>query len=234
VQEWISGGLFSDITGGRLWRNELYTVYTNPFGPLVEENIAFDVERSAAALFGVVTYGTHMTMYLGEPNDGLRVWVPTRSHTKQTWPGYLDNSVAGGIASGFSPLDTIVKECEEEASLDPTEVRKRIRAVGCVSYMTKTASGFLQPEVQFTYDLRLQSSDDSLQPKPSDGEVESFALCDLTECLREMKAQRFKPNCALVLIDFLIRNGYIVPEDEPHYFEIVTRLHGRMGFDCIY
>ena len=84
VQTWIDAGLFSDITGGRMWRGELYAVYTNPFGPLVEGNVAFDVERSAAALFGVVTYGVHMTMFFDDPSDSLRVWVPTRSHTKQT------------------------------------------------------------------------------------------------------------------------------------------------------
>jgi hypothetical protein len=84
VRKWIDSGLFSNITGGRLWRDELYAVYTMPFGPLTKDNIAFEVERSAAALFGVVTYGVHLTMYFDDPNDGVRVWVPTRSHTKQT------------------------------------------------------------------------------------------------------------------------------------------------------
>jgi len=235
VQTWIDAGLFSEITGGRMWRGELYAVYTNPFGPLVESNIAFDIERSAAALFGVVTYGVHMTMFFDDQRDNLRVWVPTRSHTKQTWPGYLDNSVAGGIPSGLSPLETIVKECEEEASLDESEVRKRIKAVGCVSYLTKTKHDFLQPEIQFVYDLKLETGgQDRLQPRPSDGEVDSFELCELHDCLQKMRAGRFKPNCALVLVDFLIRNGYLTPEDEPHYFEIMTRLHGKMGFECIY
>jgi len=235
VQRWIDSGLFSNVTGGRLTRGELYSVYKNPFGPLTKDKIAFEIERSAAALFGVVTYGVHMTMYYDDPNQGLRIWVPTRSHTKQTWPGYLDNSVAGGIPSGLSPFESIVKECEEEASLPEEEVSKRIRSAGNVSYLKITKHGFLQPEVQFIYDLKLHSEGiETLQPKPSDGEVASFELCGLDDCVSKMKARRFKPNCALVIVDFLIRHGYITPEQEPHYFEISTRIHGRMSFECIY
>jgi 8-oxo-dGTP pyrophosphatase MutT (NUDIX family) len=68
----------------------------------------------------------------------------------------LDNSVAGGVAGGTSVLDALVKEADEEASLDPELVRKRARAVGSVSYFHQTKAGWLQPEVQFVYDLRLE------------------------------------------------------------------------------
>lgn len=84
VLSWIEAGWFSKVTGGRLWRDELYTVYKNPFLPFSAENVAFEVERSAAALFGVVTYGVHLTMYCEDPTKGLLIWVPTRSKTKQT------------------------------------------------------------------------------------------------------------------------------------------------------
>jgi hypothetical protein len=36
---------------------------------------------------------------------------------------------------------------------------------------------------------------------------------------------RFKPNCDLVIIDFLVRWGYITPEDRD-YIEIVKGLRG--------
>jgi hypothetical protein len=55
----------------------------------------FSMERSACALFGVVTYGVHMTVYEQKGNadvgvgeaDGkvpMRVWVPRRAATKPT------------------------------------------------------------------------------------------------------------------------------------------------------
>lgn len=28
-----------------------------------------------------------------------------------SWPGLLDNSVAGGITSGDTPLETVIREC---------------------------------------------------------------------------------------------------------------------------
>ena len=52
-----------------------------------------------------------MTAYVKTPDGQYRFWIPKRSSTKETWPGYLDNSVAGGITSGDGPLEAIVREC---------------------------------------------------------------------------------------------------------------------------
>jgi 8-oxo-dGTP pyrophosphatase MutT (NUDIX family) len=89
----------------------------------------------------------------------------------------LDNSVAGGIAGGTTAFDTLVKEAAEEASLDPQLVRKRARAVGAVSYYRQTKAGWLQPEVQYVYDMRLEPGEVRLVPM--DGEVEFFKVCRL-------------------------------------------------------
>lgn len=48
VESWRAAGVFEVLKG---WRNELYAVYS-PHGQLY-----LNLERSAAALFGVVTYG---------------------------------------------------------------------------------------------------------------------------------------------------------------------------------
>jgi len=196
----------------------------------------FSMERAACALFGVITYGVHMTVYeqrQGDDGDadrgGVRIWVPRRAATKPTYPGMLDNSVAGGIAGGTSALDTIVKEAAEEASLDPELVRKRARAVGAVSYYRQTDAGWLQPEVQYVYDMRLEPGEAQLMPR--DGEVESFKLMSVDEIVPRMHAGEFKPNCALVLIDFLVRHGYLTPENEPRYVEINQRLHGQFDLE---
>jgi hypothetical protein len=104
---WRDTGIWSDIIGPRKWREELYPVYLDPFGPHVhlengkralkdgtlEEdeaeqacpNYAFSMERSACALFGVVTYGVHLSSYQVDENSQLRMWVPRRARTKQTY-----------------------------------------------------------------------------------------------------------------------------------------------------
>lgn len=44
----------------------------------------------------------------------------------------------------------------------------------------------------------------------ADGEVEKFMLLSVPEVSRILRTSKlYKPNCALVLIDFLIRHGYV-------------------------
>ncbi|KAI0292906.1 NUDIX hydrolase domain-like protein [Russula brevipes] len=227
-------GSFADVIGGKRWRAEFYDVYrsASASGP---EGYVFSMERAACKLFGVITYGVHMTVYEqrsgagGADADAMRIWVPRRAATKPTYPGMLDNSVAGGIAGGTSAFDTLVKEAEEEASLDPELVRKRARTVGSVSYYNQTKAGWLQPEVQYVYDLRLEPGEARLAPM--DGEVESFELMSVDEVVSHMHAGHFKPNCALVLIEFLVRHGYLTPENEPRYLEINQRLRGQFDLE---
>ncbi|KAN0109057.1 NUDIX hydrolase domain-like protein [Russula decolorans] len=256
-------GAFAEVIGGSRWRSEWYDVYLAPGGALRTDDgrdpltlvevpttsdsasgpesesssgygaYAFSMERSACALFGVVTYGVHMTVYEQKGDaDGeipVRVWVPRRAATKPTYPGMLDNSVAGGIAGGMTAFDTLVKEAAEEASLDPQLIRKKARSVGAVSYYRQTDAGWLQPEVQFVYDMRVEPGEARLAPM--DGEVESFKLMSIDEVVSRMHAGEFKPNCALVLIDFLVRHGYLTPENEPRYLEINERLHGKFEIE---
>lgn len=80
TEKWRDSGLFSNIISPLLWRDELYPVYIDAFGPRTEDRVAFVLERTACALFGLVTYGVHMTMY----TEDWKIWVPTRAKAKQT------------------------------------------------------------------------------------------------------------------------------------------------------
>ncbi|KAK5117395.1 hypothetical protein LTR62_006013 [Meristemomyces frigidus] len=221
------------------WRDELYPVY----GP--NRELLFSIERAASALFGIVTYGCHMTAYSRtkrlDQDDGaeqeteLKIWVPRRAATKQTYAGMLDNTVAGGIATGESILDSMVRECAEEASLAEDLVRSRAKAVGAVTYFhirDERAGGetrLLQPECEYVFDLELP---EDVVPKPSDDEVEGFELMGVHEVKERLRQGEFKPNCALVLIDFFVRHG-IIASEEPWYVEIVARLHRRLEFPTL-
>ncbi|KAF9556824.1 nudix hydrolase 20 [Agrocybe pediades] len=244
-ERWRDTGLFSDVCGPKQWRDELYPIYSDPFGvhdhPRTagrkdELNFAFEIERSAAALFGVVTYSANLNIYdevFGEGSErALRVWVPTRAHTKPTFPGLLDNTVAGGIPSGMPIFECLVKECIEEANLDPDIIRKYARAVGSVSYFSRAASGWLQPEVEYTFDIVIPSGADlsRFTPSPLDDEVESFEFVSHDRLLEKLKQGLFKPNCGLVIIDLLIRLGYITPDNEPNFAKIINRLHGNFDY----
>ncbi|CAE6540814.1 unnamed protein product [Rhizoctonia solani] len=115
-----------------------------------------------------------------------------------SWPGFLDNSVAGGIPVGISPFESMIKECEEEASLAEDVARKHVKGVGAVSYFFQNSRGNLQPEVEYMYDMLCPSANDpAFVPKPLDGEVESFELMNWEAVIEKMKAGEFKRNSAL-------------------------------------
>lgn len=211
------------------WRNELYPVYDRG-GELL-----LSMERAASCLFGIVTYGCHMTAYTKTTgaSSGMKIWVPRRAKTKQTYGGMLDNTVAGGIATGETPFSSMVREAGEEASLEEEMVQRRTRACGAVTYFhirDAQAGGetrLLQPECQYVYDLEL---DEDVTPRPSDDEVEGFTLMTIDEVQSAMRSGEFKPNCALVMLDFFIRHGVLTAENEKDYVEICARLHRRLEF----
>ncbi|GAA6044359.1 hypothetical protein JCM8097_008407 [Rhodosporidiobolus ruineniae] len=249
VRGWKMAGMFLDQLGG--WRDEDYTIYgpVSPpsfdeknANPLPGSNEAFRMERSACALFGVATFGVHCTAYVEEEGKPLRLWVPRRSSTKQTWPSMLDNTVAGGITAGDLPRYSILRECAEEASLPPHFVAPRLKQGGVITYCYRTKEGWVQPEVQYIYDLPLPppalaatltptGEPASYNPttNPDDGEVESFELLDLEDVVERMVRGEFKPNCALVLLDFFLRHGLLTSESDTRFLEIATRLHRPLG-----
>ncbi|KAL8731648.1 MAG: hypothetical protein Q9166_003336 [cf. Caloplaca sp. 2 TL-2023] len=212
------------------WRNELYTIHReDSIEPMGERVIS--MERSGSPLFGIVTYGVHMTAYVNT-QDGMKIWVPKRAQGK-TYGGMLDNTVAGGIATGEQPFDCIVREAAEEASFPEELVRSRAKPCGTISYFSFRDEraggerGLLQPEVQFVYDMEVGAD---VIPKPCDDEVEDFRLWTIGEVQGALLEGLFKPNCALLLLDFFIRHGILTAQNEKHYVEIVSRLHRKLPF----
>jgi len=179
------------------WRNELYPVYGSNGELLVE------IERSACPLFGVVSYGIHMTAYVESKEEGLKIWVPKRSPTKQTFPGMFDNTVGGGMTTGELPFQCAIREAMEEASFKEDFLRKRLRPVGCLSYnymREKKAggeTGLSQPEIENIFDLKLDEFDEETKPKTNDGEAQDFRLLTVGEVLDALKKGEFKANCGM-------------------------------------
>ena len=210
------------------WRNELYPIY----GPYSNRKPMLSMERAGSALFGINSYGVHMTIYVNTL-QGLKIWVPRRAPNKQTYGGMLDNTVAGGLSTGEKPFDCVVREAAEEASLSEQLVRSNAKPCGTVSYFhvrdprAGGESGLLQPECQYVFDMEIGAE---VIPKPGDNEVEDFYLWTVDEVKRALAEGQFKPNCAVVLLDFFIRHGILTAENEKDYMEIVSRLHRKLPF----
>jgi len=62
-------------------------------------------------------------------------------------------------------------------------------------------------------------------PVPQDGEVEEFMLLPIPEVIDRLG--EFKPNCAVIVVHFLIRHGLVTPDTEPDYLAIVKAMNRR-------
>ncbi|GMH85982.1 hypothetical protein TrST_g9967 [Triparma strigata] len=227
----------------KAWRDEL-SPFVNSFSDITREYKSkgryegLVIERGAAALFSCRGFGVHVNGYVkGETMADLKLWVGKRSEEKGVCPGMLDHIVAGGIpASHPLPSENVVKECGEEAGI-PEDIAEKAEAVGMISYngmdtwawegridQDGTGEGYKR-DVLFCYDLEIPPD---FVPKPVDGEVSGFELVGIEEVMKTFEAGRgvtetYKANDYLVIADFLVRRGYVRPEDDD-YTEIVQSL----------
>jgi 8-oxo-dGTP pyrophosphatase MutT (NUDIX family) len=234
LREIRSQNLITALNG---WRDESFAVRES-----FHAKPSLILERAAAVLFGVPAYGVFLNGYTCEDNidtnsitnDGIQkqhrpshLWIGRRSSTKSTWPGRLDCLVAGGLAAGMLPREAICKECSEEAGLcDVTP-----RPVSVVSYTGYNEDRWgIKRDVLFCFDLELSKD---FHPTPVDGEMESFQkipISSIIEMLTEPilpddSNNAFKPNVGVVIIDFLVRHGFIDVNDVA-FLDLVESLRG--------
>lgn len=176
------------------------------------------IDRAAAAYFGVRSFGQHLNGFVRRP-DGIHMWVGRRARDRLLFPGALDNMVAGGLPYTLGLEENLVKECGEEAGV-PADLARNAVPVGVVSYNRVAPRGFRR-DVLYCYDLELPAG---FVPENADGEVEEFMLLPLPEVARIVReTDEFKLNCNLVVIDFLIRHGWLDPQS-PEYLPLVLGL----------
>ncbi|GFO42835.1 nudix hydrolase 20, chloroplastic [Plakobranchus ocellatus] len=119
---------------------------------------------------------------------------------------FKDRICAGGLAAGMGILECAKKECQEEASVSD-KLLERLKPVGCVSYFYEDERG-LQPESQFVFDLELPD--------------------DFTPIQTEMVGGNFKPNCACVCLDFLIRHSFFDFDADPNILYYIEQMHAPL------
>ncbi|MCG6937118.1 MAG: DUF4743 domain-containing protein [Gammaproteobacteria bacterium] len=192
---------------------ELYPVTTGQ-----RENPLFLMDRAVVPFFGVRAFGQHINGYVRRDGE-IYLWVARRSMQKRNEPGLLDNMVAGGLPWDLELEENLLKECWEEAGI-PAELAAGAKPIGHIAYRCEYDKG-LKPDIMYTYDLELP---EDFTPRCTDGEVDEFYLWPLEQVAQKVRdTDEVKRNCNLVMIDFLIRHGYI-SEDHPEYAELVAGL----------
>lgn len=197
---------------------ELYPVAAAGGPPLLQ------IDRAAVAWFGVGSSGVHLNGFLRRGGE-LHLWLAVRSHTKATYPGHLDNLVAGGQAIGSSAQATLVKEGGEEAGMAP-KLAAAARSVARITYAQQDGLNLKADTLQ-CFDLEVP---EDFVPRVVDGEVESFRLLPAAEVAASLRGDDvWKPNSALVALDFLLRHGVLDVElDAEARGRLWHALHGRL------
>ena len=195
-------GVFTSALRG--WRDECYEI-RNRF----QDPALFSLERAASPLLGVRKYGIQINGYVRHSGLGLCLWLQKRSVHKPTWPGLMDNFVGGGVTEGLGVAETAVKEAAEEAGLGASLASKLVPA-GSVSFLHRTERG-LHPNTEFVFDLELP---ESFIPHNTDGEVGGWTLVPLDMIVEVVCSDKFKITSVPVVADFLLRHGFLVPDQE--------------------
>lgn len=176
------------------------------------------IDRAAAVLFGLRSFGQHVNGFV-RTESGIQMWVGRRARDRFLFPGKLDQIVAGGLPWGVTLKDNLQKECYEEAGIS-AGLAMRSQSIGLIRYQLSSERGAKQ-DLLYCYDLELPAD---FQPRCTDGEVEEFYLMPLEEIASLIReGDEFKLNCNLVIIDFLIRHGWLQPY-EPDYVELASGL----------
>ena len=205
----------------KAWKDEVSDSFMDENYPLLSsanaEPLAF-IDRSISALLGSISFGQHLNAYV-MTSTGMKMWIARRAYNKGYEAGKLDHLVAGGLPFDISPLENLKKECYEEAGMSEVLLLES-KSVGLISYKYDYNLGGTE-DILYCYDIELA---EEFVPVCMDGEVEEFYLMPIEEVAELVKnTDEFKLNCNLVIIDFLIRHGYLTTEDDD-YIEIVKGL----------
>jgi hypothetical protein len=195
------------------WRNEFYPVAQSFYAaPLLQ------MERAATVLFGTLSYGVNLNGFVGR-GWAMKVWIARRAESKPVDPGMMDLIVGGGQPMGISPWDNLMKECREEAGM-PHAVAEKAKPVGIITLLAMI-KGHMRVGLQFNYDIELP---ESFRPQNTDGEVAEFLLVPVSALIDRLKtADDFSYDVAVVLIDFLIRHGFVGPGDAD-FLDLIAEL----------
>jgi 8-oxo-dGTP pyrophosphatase MutT (NUDIX family) len=186
----------------RGWRNETYAVRLRP-----QDAPLLHIERAAMRFFGLTSVATHLNGKMGSIPI-FRVWIARRSATKSIDPGLLDTLVGGGVASGQDPWQALLRECREEAGIEPA-LATQATAAGALHACHEVPEG-LHSEILYAHDLEVPAD---FRPRNVDGEVSEFLCLPAAEVAERIAGGEFTVEAGLVTLDFLLRHQAIASPD---------------------
>ena len=199
---WHKSNCLEPLKALRNWRQELYGVQSVDFTHDRHMKPPLTIERAAAPLFGIRSFGCHLNGYVRTADGDIMMWIARRSKTKQNYPGMLDNLVGGGLPINLSPLENMVKESHEEAGIPFDLINNNAKMEGSISFLQDAKRGVVC-ETDYIFDLELPLT---FRPTAVDGEVEEFFLMTFDDIEKRLVGREFTPESGLVIVDFMLRH----------------------------
>jgi 8-oxo-dGTP pyrophosphatase MutT (NUDIX family) len=200
---------------GKKLRNEMYAV-VEKWG----DTPVAQIDRIGIPWFGMRAWGVHVNGFVRK-TDGIHLWIGERAADRPADAGKFDNLIGGGHPFGLTMEENLCKEAKEEAGID-ADLAMTSKFIRTLDYRVERSEG-LRSDTLFIYDLELP---EGYTPRNTDGEVAAFHLMPLSQVAALVRdTDKFKFNCNLVAIDFLMRRGFITDAD-PEYGELVNWLKG--------
>lgn len=191
AQDWHRIGLLDG------WRNEKFDVTDADGNPL------FALERAAFRPLGLLSNAIHINGMAWSSNE-WKFWIGRRSPYKAVDPNKLDNLVGGGVASGESIVQAMLREGEEEAGLS-AGLLQDIPCCSCRLSVRNVSRG-LHRENLHIFDVVLPQE---LVPENQDGEVAEFMLMDSRELAQAMAEGHLMNDSFLATLDIFLRRGLL-------------------------
>ena len=174
----------------RGWRNELLDV-------IGEGRRLAAIERAAVRPLGLLTHAVHLNAWTP---DG-RLWVARRSESKSTDPGLWDTLVGGLSGSGEKLEESLLRESNEEAGLNPQDIETRSPLHTILRMHKQLPEGFQVEDIVVSECVLPES----VAPRNLDGEVSEISAVTLNELWQMMRDGVITLEAELVIIDSLLR-----------------------------
>lgn len=176
------------------WRNELLAVTDE------QRRTLGAIERCAVRPLGITTFAVHL---VAARADG-RVWVQQRAQDKATDPGLWDTTMGGQVGADESTPQALERETWEECGLRFAQLQE-LREAGRIAFRRPVTEGYLVEDI----DVFEATLDDAVLPANQDGEVQRFECLSPAELLRQLQADVFTLEAAIILVAWLRRRGLV-------------------------
>lgn len=174
----------------RGWRNELLDV-------IGEGQRLGVIERAALRPLGLLTTAVHFNAWTPEGH----LWIARRAPTKSTNPNMWDTLVGGLTAAGESREDSLLRESNEEAGLQPADMAARTPLRTILRMHRRLPEGYQVENVLVSEGVL----DAAVVPHNLDGEVSEIRAVPLEQAWELACADEFTLEAELVVLDCLLK-----------------------------